>query len=267
MSGKLFNRISKKIRQIFRFPDNGSSFLTPREYNDDLLKLNFFRKDYTDPTNKMLVALAKSESYGALIDYLLEQDLERVGKMEFFDDEKMENRFSSRYILEYIRNNFEPPKNILDLGSGGAFLSYNIAHLGHEVSCVDACVPKILVYPYNHSEKRENDRIHFFFSLCESLPFGDDYFDIIYSQETLEHVMHLGKVLSEMRRVLKHDGTLIVQVPYEKTCDSTNHLRIFYEEDIKRMFPSRYFKMIEIKKLRFLDTKESYTFSVIVKKI
>jgi ubiquinone/menaquinone biosynthesis C-methylase UbiE len=48
---------------------------------------------------------------------------------------------------------------------------------------------------------------------AESLPFDDQTFDVVYSSHVLEHVNDEQKSLSEMRRVLKDDGILIIGVP------------------------------------------------------
>jgi ubiquinone/menaquinone biosynthesis C-methylase UbiE len=42
----------------------------------------------------------------------------------------------------------------------------------------------------------------------ENIPFPDNYFDIVYSTNVLEHVSNPGKVLDESMRVLKPNGTL-----------------------------------------------------------
>jgi SAM-dependent methyltransferase len=48
----------------------------------------------------------------------------------------------------------------------------------------------------------------------EKLPFEDDSVDIIFSYHTLEHVPNYLHALSEIYRVLKNGGILLVGVPY-----------------------------------------------------
>lgn len=45
------------------------------------------------------------------------------------------------------------------------------------------------------------------------IPFPDASFDVVVSIETLEHVQDEQRILGEIRRVLKPEGTLIVSVP------------------------------------------------------
>lgn len=48
----------------------------------------------------------------------------------------------------------------------------------------------------------------------EALPFGDNLFDIVITQETLEHVADPKKAIFEIARVLKSGGLLYCQLPF-----------------------------------------------------
>lgn len=48
----------------------------------------------------------------------------------------------------------------------------------------------------------------------ESIPLRDGVFDIVISQEVLEHVKNPGKAMSEIRRVLKKGGLAYIQLPF-----------------------------------------------------
>jgi len=49
---------------------------------------------------------------------------------------------------------------------------------------------------------------------AEHLPFPDEAFDLVLSQEVLEHVRDPFQAMSEMKRVLKKGGILYCQVPF-----------------------------------------------------
>jgi SAM-dependent methyltransferase len=49
---------------------------------------------------------------------------------------------------------------------------------------------------------------------AEHLPFADAVFDLVLSQEVLEHVRDPFQALREMKRVLKKDGLIYCQVPF-----------------------------------------------------
>jgi ubiquinone/menaquinone biosynthesis C-methylase UbiE len=48
---------------------------------------------------------------------------------------------------------------------------------------------------------------------AEKLPFQNEEFDIVFCSHVLEHVINKTKSLSEMNRVLKKDGVLIIGMP------------------------------------------------------
>ena len=48
---------------------------------------------------------------------------------------------------------------------------------------------------------------------AENLPFNDNSFDVVYSSHMLEHTSNYDKALSEMNRVVKPDGIVIMGVP------------------------------------------------------
>ena len=46
------------------------------------------------------------------------------------------------------------------------------------------------------------------------LPFEDQYFDCVVCFEVLEHVFNLDELLSEIYRVLKPNGMILVSIPF-----------------------------------------------------
>ncbi|WP_262249407.1 class I SAM-dependent methyltransferase [Parapedobacter soli] len=48
----------------------------------------------------------------------------------------------------------------------------------------------------------------------ETLPFGDESFDSIFSSEVFEHVFNLSQILDELYRVLKPGGHMLITVPF-----------------------------------------------------
>ena len=110
-------------------------------------------------------------------------------------------------LEEFIPKN-KKYKNILDLGCGDGRGTVAISHLGAKIFCLDTSfnLLKILklrnlpnIIPINGDGKK--------------LPFPDNYFDLIISISTVEHINYkdLSYVFDEVCRVLKKDGLFLVR--------------------------------------------------------
>ncbi len=62
-----------------------------------------------------------------------------------------------------------------------------------------------------HNIKSENVNV---FYNGEEIPFENDHFDSIFSSEVFEHVFNIDTVLSEINRVCKMEGKLLITVPF-----------------------------------------------------
>ena len=61
---------------------------------------------------------------------------------------------------------------------------------------------------------RYSDSNSVFFYDGTNFPFADKSFDSIFSTETFEHIFNLPHVLSEINRVLRSDGYLLITLPF-----------------------------------------------------
>ena len=52
---------------------------------------------------------------------------------------------------------------------------------------------------------------------CTSIPMDDDSIDIVVSFETIEHIEKHHEFMSEIRRVLRPDGLLLISTPDTRT--------------------------------------------------
>lgn len=77
----------------------------------------------------------------------------------------------------------------------------------------------------------------------EPLPFEDNSVDLIFSHHTLEHIPNYLFALSEIYRVLKHNGVFLVGVPYvtltEYNLVNPYHLHHFNEHSFSFFDPSK----------------------------
>ena len=62
-------------------------------------------------------------------------------------------------------------------------------------------------------EIKNKDAPEILFGNAEKIPFKDNTFDLIFTQETLEHIIFPDKFIEESKRVLKNGGDIIVDTP------------------------------------------------------
>jgi len=88
------------------------------------------------------------------------------------------------------------------------------------------------------------------------LPFGDNYFDIIFSFDVIEHISDPSKMLSEIKRVGKNNASIAIGTPirFSEQPQSTFHYQEFFPHEFLVLL-SNYFKKIKIiKSQRLLFT-------------
>lgn len=65
----------------------------------------------------------------------------------------------------------------------------------------------------NPGHSHENEQIDVFYD-GKTIPFPDAHFDSIFSSEVFEHIFELEASLSELNRVLKTNGQMLISVPF-----------------------------------------------------
>lgn len=79
-----------------------------------------------------------------------------------------------------------------------------------------------------------SNKVRFICANLSNIPLTDEYFDVIITFHTLEHIYEqdLDDVIKEKVRLLKPDGTLIVSVPYKDAFKSYKHVSFFDEKSL-----------------------------------
>ena len=134
-----------------------------------------------------------------------------------------------------------------------------------DVGCNDGTMMKLLkdkreckVYGVDISEVAldvaKNKGLNVQFADAHILPFKDKYFDVVILSEVLSHVKNPDEVLSEIRRVLKKDGSLLGSCPHANLMrhvwEDKRKIRQYYEtnelvEVLNKSFKKTYIKTLK----------------------
>ncbi|WP_415919002.1 bifunctional 2-polyprenyl-6-hydroxyphenol methylase/3-demethylubiquinol 3-O-methyltransferase UbiG [Tateyamaria sp. SN6-1] len=98
-------------------------------------------------------------------------------------------------------------KTVLDVGCAGGFMAEALAEKGANVTGIDPAVQAIEA-ARAHAAASGLD-IRYDVGVGEALPYEDAAFDAVVCVDVLEHVSDLAKVVSEIDRVLKPNGTFL----------------------------------------------------------
>jgi SAM-dependent methyltransferase len=122
-------------------------------------------------------------------------------------------------------------KHLLDIGASPHGYALERS-LFHEVSSYTG----IGLAPQGTTEVYQADRVGKLIGMnAENLAFDDDSFDLIITLSTFEHFFNIDRVLTEMYRVLKPGGSVLINFQPVWTCSYGHHLH--HVPDIARLIP------------------------------
>lgn len=150
-----------------------------------------------------------------------------------------------RLIHQFINKLFIHPGKVLDLGAGTGKILSELKAKGWQVQGVDSS-PQAIKW----SQKR-GVKLKLADSAKQSLPFPSDHFDLILVLDFLEHLQSESKTLSNINKVLKPSGHLIVTVPahpnlYSYWDKMLGHYRRYDEATLRKVLKNNGFKINQI---------------------
>ena len=111
-----------------------------------------------------------------------------------------------RYLLakNYVEN-----KIVLDIACGTGYGSFFLSH--HALKVVGIDINEEVINENKTKYIKRN--LDFLVGQIDNIPIEDNSIDVVVSFETIEHVHNAKKTLSEIKRVLKKNGLLIISTP------------------------------------------------------
>ncbi|MDB5092388.1 MAG: hypothetical protein JWO85_489 [Candidatus Eremiobacteraeota bacterium] len=158
---------------------------------------------------------------------------------------ELRGQISYEHLHRYeIARRFARDQDVLDVACGEGYGASYLAQVARSVVGVDSDVDAI-----RHAASRYTAmNLRFRIGDAAQLPLADGSFDLVVSFETIEHLADQEGMLSEISRVLRADGRLIISSPnklvYSDLPDYQNpfHVRELYFDEfrelLQRHFPS-----------------------------
>lgn len=163
--------------------------------------------------------------------------------------------FVSEHLHRYcIASNFVKDKVILDIASGEGYGSNLLAASAKSVIGVDIDKEAIS----KAKTKYQKSNLTFKTGSADKIPVDDHSIDVLISFETIEHHDKHLEMFSEIKRVLKTDGILIMSSPDKKYyTDIPNkinpfHVKELYLEEFEQLVGSN-FKYFDVYFQKYID--------------
>lgn len=113
-------------------------------------------------------------------------------------------------------NNITPSSKILDIGAGyGGAARYLAKEFNCRIDCLNLSKKQNKRNEEKNKELGLQDRIKVFYGNFEELPFEDNTYDIVWSEDAILHSGQKKQVIKEVARVLKTGGEFIFTDPMQ----------------------------------------------------
>ncbi len=114
----------------------------------------------------------------------------------------------------------------LDIATGTGDLAIALAKLGpKEVSAIDISEGMLAIAQLKANKKKMNVKINFIYADAESIPFSDNYFDLVTIGFGVRNFFNYKNALCEIKRVLKVGGQLRI---LELTLPENRFGKVYY---------------------------------------
>ncbi|MEI7621884.1 MAG: class I SAM-dependent methyltransferase [Candidatus Moraniibacteriota bacterium] len=149
-------------------------------------------------------------------DFSKNQNLEEEG-----------NRFSRKAFYSQI-DFIKPKMKVLDLACGDGIDLLHYKELGADVCGLDASSELIKIARKNLPDAQLN------VSLFETIPFEENYFDVVLSKYAIMTSADMNPVFEEIHRVLKPGGTMMYLVthPFRQFFEKQDSQANYFEQKI-----------------------------------
>ena len=154
------------------------------------------------------------------------------------------------YMLEALRA--QAGDHILEIGMGNGMFVKNLFDIRNDVHYTGCDASEIMVHEAQlHNEAFiEKGQAAFQQGQVEDLPFENDSFDRVFSVNTIYFWDDMPLALSEIRRVLKPDGQVLIAIRPKRLMQdypfTAYGFALFSKENLVDLFSANHFEVTEI---------------------
>lgn len=132
-----------------------------------------------------------------------------AAQAQSFESKSM--NFTKQEYLDYTVSSIAPRSTdcVLEAAAGTCACGRSVAPFVNSVVCLDA-TPAMLAVGKEEAAKNGITNMRFVNGFVEEIPFSDEHFDIVLTRLAFHHFADIERPFSEMSRVLKQDGKLVV---------------------------------------------------------
>lgn len=147
------------------------------------------------------------------------------------------NNWDDKFFRERIIRELKPEFSVLDLGAGAGIISF-MDFKGHASKiCGIDLDPRVVENPYLDEGKIAN---------ANEIPYPDCSFDLVFSDNVMEHLDMPILIFNEVRRVLKPGGKFLIKTPN----------KYHYIPTISRITPHSFHQYVN--KMRGRDEEDTF---------
>lgn len=139
-------------------------------------------------------------------------------QFDYFEKRKGATAHDERRVREYLASFVLPEvSTILDVGCGSAWVAQRYLKRNKKIFSLDIST----VNPVKALQQFPSENHFGITADSYSLPFHEQTFDCVIASEIIEHLVQPDLFVSELIRVIKPGGTLLISTPYKEKLQYT----------------------------------------------
>lgn len=145
-------------------------------------------------------------------------------------------------------------KIVLDVGAGTGRLTFPISKIANKVCAIEPEEEMIQHLKERMDKLKSKNKIEAEKASVENIPYSNNYFDVVICAWVVGHFKNIKKGFSEIKRVLKNDGILLI-IEHNGN-DEWEKLSIIEDPNFIDVYKERYNRIMEeIKDFQNIKTK------------